>query len=112
MMTNRNYTVTTLDDGTATIETYRAVTHQQGSWRYQVRLWTATYRAEYSPHIKAWLWKCTGHGPCFSGGNIRSGGWYGEGGLHNVRLGGQDLAALYTLRENCGGIGALAEGEI
>ena len=86
-------------DGCVRLTTTATCTHQQGTWRWQIRLCTVRYAAVYSSRIKAWLWKSLGQeGACFSGGNIRSGGWTGSGSRHNKRLTATELAALATLR--------------
>jgi hypothetical protein len=82
-----------------TITATAVVTHQQGSWKWQIRLATAEYIAVYSPRVKAWLWKSLGVGPSFSGGNTRSGlRVHVDGSKHNVRLNGIELAALAVVR--------------
>jgi hypothetical protein len=86
-------------DGERTIATERIVTHQQGGWKWQVRLCIATYVAHYSPGVKAWLWKSIGQGPSFSGGNIRGSHSNGQGSLHNHHLSAQDLCALQVVLE-------------
>lgn len=92
------YKVREMTDGTITITTSAAVREQQGSWRWQIRLCTAFYRAAFSRHLKCWLWKSYAHSRSFSGGNIRSGGWTGDGSRHNQRLTATELWALQVAR--------------
>jgi hypothetical protein len=89
------------EHGEPTITTSAIVTHQQGSWKWQLRLCRAQYIAVYSHRVKAWLWKSIGQGGSFSGGNLRKPHTSADGSLHNQRLTGSELAALAVVRGEC-----------
>lgn len=88
-------------NGQPTIRTSRIVTHQQGSWKWQLRLARSWYIAIYSRRAKAWIWKSVSQSGSFSGGNIRKPHTVAEGSLHHQKLDGMALCALaVVLGEN------------
>ena len=85
------------NDGQPTIETNRIVTHQQGSWKWQLRLCWATYRAKRRARGEGWIWYSVGQGGSFSGGNLRNSHTSADGSIHHLPLDARELVALATV---------------
>ena len=79
----------------------RTVSHQQGSWRWQVRGQNVLYRPAWSVRLKKWLWKSAEVlSTKVNCGNIRDGGCVPHTSLHNCPVESDALVQhLGTLAE-------------